>query len=93
MFRFRACAKVYIRNQDLPICSTCVHFLPKTNYPYDGRPNDGVEGRCKKFGETHCVTGVVEYDYAVRCRNEESKCGKLAVEYERLFKPFVATTL
>jgi hypothetical protein len=77
------CAKIFIRNQDLPVCQTCVHFLNvSNNYPYDKRPSD-TDGRCKKFGELHCITGLVEYDYAMRCRNDESKCGKLAVEYQR----------
>ena len=86
MFRYRGVwIKTFIRNQDLPICNTCVHFLPNTtNYPDDARPDDTLYGRCKKFGETNCVTGIVEYDFAIRCRNEVTKCGKLASEYERL---------
>ena len=84
MFKWGTCAKVFIRHQELPVCKTCVYFLAVTNnYPYDALPDNNL-GRCKKFGELHCVTGVVEYDYAMRCRNDASKCGKLAVEYKPL---------
>lgn len=72
-----------IRNQALPICSNCVHFIKHTNnYPYDPIPCDEEYGRCKLFGEINIITGVVEYDLARHCRLRESKCGNIGSKYK-----------
>ena len=72
----------FIRNNDLPICSKCLHFIEHTNnYPYDPIPSDEQYGRCKKFGEVNMVTGVTKYDLARNCRLEINKCGKFGSEY------------
>ena len=75
--------KLFIRNIGLPICVNCIHFIEyKNNYPYDPFPNDNLDGRCKKFGEIDSITGVIEYDFARHCRNNEKKCGKTGTEYK-----------
>jgi hypothetical protein len=71
----------FIRNKELPICSTCVQFIEHTNnYPYDPIPCN-KQGRCKKFGEVNMITGAIEYDFANDCRFNENKCGKFGSEY------------
>ena len=68
--------KIFIRNNTLPACINCTHFIEdKTNYPYDSAPNDKY-GKCKKYGEMSIITGEVEYDYARVCRKDETKCGR-----------------
>ena len=72
----------FIRNKKLPICSKCVHFIEhKNNYPYDPIPSDKLYGRCNQFGEVDLVTGLIEYDFASICRNNDNKCGKFASHY------------
>ena len=71
-----------IRNNDLPVCVNCRYFIEHTNnYPYDALPNDLLYGKCKKFGEINCVTGVLKYDFAKNCRTDNDKCGKIGIEY------------
>lgn len=71
-----------IRNQELPVCSNCLHFIEhSTNYPYDPLPSNEQYGRCKKFGEKNMITGVIHYDLAVNCRLGE--CGKHGLEFTK----------
>jgi len=73
-----------IRNKHLPICVNCVHFIEdKSNYPYDPLPNNKY-GRCKKFGEINIISGVVEYDFAEKCRNDIKLCGKNGKEFKHI---------
>ena len=73
--------KTYIRNTEFPVCTNCVHFIPdETNYPYDPLPDDNY-GKCKKFGELNLVKGIIEYDMAKECRQNEKKCGTKGLEY------------
>ena len=74
--------KKFIRNVEFPICLHCVNFIEHVNnYPYDEMPNDGIYGRCKKFGEVNLVTGSIDYDFATRCRADSTKCGSIGKEY------------
>ena len=71
-----------IRNNKLPICSNCLHFIEhKNNYPYDPLPSDSLYGKCKKFGEVNLVTGIVAHDFASLCRDNHKKCGKYGSHY------------
>jgi len=75
--------KIFIRNTQLPVCTNCLHFIEHTNnYPYDPIPSDAQYGRCKKFGEINMVTGQIEYDLAIKCRLDVSRCGNDGSEYE-----------
>jgi hypothetical protein len=79
--------QIYIRNQELPICKNCVHFIEHTNnYPYDPIPCDKQYGKCKKFGEMNMITGAIEYDIATDCRLNVNKCGIFASEYSEKIK-------
>jgi len=74
--------QIFIRNQELPICTNCVHFMEHTNnYPYDPIPCDTQYGKCKKFGEVNLITGSIEYDLASHCRLNMNKCGDYGSEY------------
>ena len=75
----------FIRNKNLPICVNCLHFIEHTNnYPYDPQPSDKDYGRCKKFGEVNVITGLIDYDFAKNCRDDNKKCGKTGSEYKDL---------
>ncbi len=75
-------SSIFIRNQKLPICSNCIHFIEhKNNYPYDLVPSDKLYGRCNHFGEIDVITGIVEYDFATLCRDNINKCGKYGSHY------------
>ena len=74
--------KFLIRNVELPTCINCLHFIEHTNnYPYDPIPDNTQYGRCKKFGEVNLINGEIEYDLAKNCRADNSKCGKIGLEY------------
>jgi hypothetical protein len=74
--------KAFIRNKNLPICSKCSHFIEhSTNYPYEPLPSDKEYGKCKKFGEINFITGLIEYDFAKHCRDDNNRCGKSGSEY------------
>ncbi len=77
----------FIRNKELPVCSNCLHFIEHTNnYPYDPIPSNEKYGRCKKFGEVDMVSGVIEYDLAINCRLNDSKCGHFGSEFNEKIK-------
>jgi hypothetical protein len=67
--------RFFIRNQEFPICSNCLHFIEYTNNdPFDGN-------RCKKFGEMDLITGAIKYDLAAVCRLDDDMCGEEGDEY------------
>ena len=73
--------KFFIRNQELPICSNCLHFIEYTNTnPFDSY-------RCKKFGEMNVITGVIKYDLAAVCRLGDDNCGKKGSQYTAKNQP------
>jgi len=75
-------SKIFVRNTNLPICLNCIYFIEHTNnYPYDPVPNDKQYGKCRKFGEYNLITGLIEYDLAKNCRDDNNKCGKSGSEY------------
>jgi len=77
--------KEFIRKSGGPFCVHCMHFLEKEiNHLYEG-VTDSKYGRCKKFGERNCVSGLVEYDYAQNCRDDPSKCSQRGIFFSRAF--------
>lgn len=81
-FRKFSTGKIFIRNNGLPICSKCLHFIEhRNNYPYDPIPCDEQYAKCNKFGEVDMITGAIKYDLASNCRMDISKCGKFGSEY------------
>lgn len=68
---------LFITNKGFKSCKNCIYFLEhKTNYPYDSVPNDEKYGKCKIFGEQNLVSGEIHPEYAVWCRQDNTKCGK-----------------
>jgi len=77
--------KKFIRNEALPICLNCLHFIEHTNnYPYDSIPSNELHGRCKKFGEVNMITGAIDYDLANDCRLNNNQCGKFGSEFIKI---------
>jgi hypothetical protein len=73
---------LFIRNKDLHICSNCIYFIEhKNNFPCDSLPSDILYGKCKKFGEVDIITGIVKYDFANICRDNNKKCGKYGYHF------------
>ena len=74
---FRLCLFTQIFSQVRPsfvptkkICRDCRHFI-----------GDNIE--CRKFGDTNIITGKTTYDSARSARENEEKCGKDAILFER----------
>ncbi len=67
----------YITKINKP-CIKCVNYIKhKYKNPYD-ELYDSREtlGTCAIFGNENLVTGEVEYECALTCRTDSSKCGK-----------------
>jgi hypothetical protein len=68
------CAKRFtdfIKNNELPSCVNCVHFIEQPH----GYQNDRSEfGKCKLFGEKNLVSGGIKYMFAANCR-QKGLCG------------------
>jgi hypothetical protein len=67
---------LYIQNQGKPICANCKFFIPNKN-------------ECSKFGNVNIITGKHNYDNAVDMRNNEDKCGKYAIFFEKNYFKFI----
>lgn len=68
---FVANADRIIKNINLPSCRNCIYYQTKNLNPEFSSLN-----KCEKFGEKDIVNGMIKYDYANSCRENESKCGK-----------------
>ena len=68
----------FIKNLKKPVCLNCKYLVEVKYTHYDGIPEQKL-ARCAKFGEQHFVTGKVEYDTAVSCRQDVKKCGENAL--------------
>ena len=73
----RSVSSSFIKYNNLPSCINCLHFIKDiSNYPYDPPPNDKKYGKCKLFGYQNMVTGEINNEYAIECRNNQNKCGE-----------------
>ena len=66
-----------IKNINLPSCRNCIYYQYKNLNPDFSSIN-----KCEKFGEKDIVNGMIKYDYANSCRENESKCGKEGKYFE-----------
>jgi len=59
-------------------CIQCANYIQyKYANPYDEMYGPAmILGKCALFGKENLVTGQTEYDDALICRKNESKCGK-----------------
>jgi len=56
-----------IKNNNVPACKNCAHFICSTSILYNGK--------CSLFGEKNIITDEIEYNFAESCRNDDNKCG------------------
>lgn len=74
-----------IRYTNKQICKKCINFIPEApSFRYDD--DDNRLGRCRKFGEQNLVTGKIEYEMAITCRHNETKCGIDGIHYVQIIK-------
>ena len=67
----------FIKNVELPVCKTCVHFKP-----YDATELNYNLGTCGKFGNKDIVSGEIKYVFAKSCRIDDDQCGKNGTHFE-----------
>jgi hypothetical protein len=67
----------FIKNVELPVCKTCVHFKP-----YDANELNYNLGTCGKFGNKDIVSGEIKYVFAKSCRIDDDQCGKNGTHFE-----------
>ena len=60
-----------ICNHDAPSCVDCVHFVEEKKF--NNPINMNQYGKCSIFGQKDVVTGQIQYEYALTCRNNQ--CG------------------
>lgn len=77
LFFFVANADRIIKNINLPSCKNCIYYQSKNLNPDFSSIN-----KCEKFGEKDIVNGMIKYEYAESCRENESKCGKEGKYFE-----------
>ena len=75
ILNFLLAVPLVIKNNDLPCCVNCIHFIEyKNNYPFDSRP-DNQMGKCKLFATKNIVTCEIDNELASVCREDKKKCG------------------
>ena len=64
----------FITNLSKPVCISCTHFIEyKNNYTYESytkKLESDKLGKCARFGVKHLVTGQIENDFAIHCREK-----------------------
>lgn len=59
-------------------CVNCTNYIKyKYTNPYDEHyETEPILGNCRLFGKENLVTGQLEYEQALICRLNETKCGE-----------------
>jgi hypothetical protein len=59
-------------------CINCTNYIKyKYRNPYDEHyETEPILGNCRLFGKENLVTGQLEYEQALICRLNETKCGE-----------------
>jgi hypothetical protein len=73
----------FIKNMNFPACENCLYFgnfipIEGSHYEYS------KIGVCMKFGDKNMITGKIDYDSAINCRNDPSKCSNEAFHFTPL---------
>ena len=74
----------FIKNIKYPVCKYCLyfrHFIPIEN---DNNLEYSKIGVCMKFGEKNMINGKIKYISVINCRNDASKCRKVALYFNLL---------
>jgi hypothetical protein len=66
----------FIKNAMLPSCINCKYFIENTSLS-----NDIAYGRCSVFGKKDIITGEVKFDYAIHCREDETRCDSSGIYF------------
>jgi hypothetical protein len=70
-----------IQKKSLPSCSNCKHYI---EILYKESTEIGnYYGKCSKFIDINHVTGEIDYSNALVIRNDETKCGKEGIYFEK----------
>ena len=79
----------FIKNMNFPACDNCLYF--RNFIPIEGTSSDFAShyeyskiGVCMKFGDKNMITGKIDYDSAINCRNDASKCSNEAFHFTPL---------
>ena len=62
----------FVRNSEFPSCNNCFFFYQKKTSHLK---------KCSKFGEKDLVTGEINYEHAITCRNNDHLCGQKGLYY------------
>jgi hypothetical protein len=68
-----------IKNIDFPSCKNCIYYKP---CPYSDFTSIYVS-KCNKFGVKNIISDEITYEYASSCRDDESKCGKEGIYFQK----------
>lgn len=80
---FRAASIIFTRQSCFmkyrfcPPCITCKHIILD-----EWEPLNKMKMRCGKFAVSCRLTGVIEYEHAIKCRNDVKKCADIGFYYE-----------
>ena len=64
--------KKIISNKNISACSNCLFFFKKYN---NFNQVDYQKSKCLKFATKNILSGEIENERAINCRNNEEKCG------------------
>lgn len=74
----------FITKTTYPLCINCANYITNdSTYPYDKMRYDKMKiGKCSLFGKQSLVTGQIEYENALHCRDNWAFCGERGAYYE-----------
>lgn len=67
----------FVKYELCPPCISCKYILLDALEPFDT-----TKIKCKKFAVSNKITGFIEYENAVECRNNINKCADIGFYYE-----------
>ena len=60
----------FIKNIDVVSCRNCIHYKLDFYNDYNSDSN-----KCIYFGTKNIQTSIIDYEQAISCRSDETKCG------------------
>jgi hypothetical protein len=69
--------RCFIKYQFCPPCITCKYILIDRVEPLNT-----MKTKCTKFAVCNKITGTIEYENAIDCRDDLNKCGNIGFYYE-----------
>lgn len=74
---------LFIKNENNNICINCIHYIERVKFePYNCYINENLP-QCKKFKTMNIVTGEIDYELAITCRNNIDKCNINSIFFEK----------